>query len=176
MAVRSILAGIGLCAFFSACTALTSPSPTPDPGLSISYLFATETTFVNIEVKQGVLSYTRFEDAQDRCARWIEQRPCWTDDDLKTAAFVLSAIDAQDLQNLVEQTHFMNLSPAEQVVPEGQRFYPYSLRVELGTQTTEIVYPSYPDAPSMPEAMSRLITFLEKLAEQRYQGQSQETE
>jgi hypothetical protein len=165
---------IGLLALFSlsisflpACSLQPSPSPTPQPSLFITYLFTAEATYDKIEVNQDKLSYTYFEDLEGRCARWVEQGPCWTQQDLKTIEAHLSASDLGDLITIIQDVKFMQLSNSYGGAASGQRFYPYTLRVKLGAVEKEVVYQSFPDGQPMPQEMKRLIDKLHELVKAR---------
>jgi hypothetical protein len=163
-----IIVSIGVF-FLTACLPQKAISPTPQPELSIVYLFTAETTFDKIEVKQGKLSYTYFEDVNNKCAQWIYQSPCWTEQDLQAKEASLSNSDINDLITLVLQTKFMELANSYGNAPPGQRYYPYSLKVKLGEVEKEVIYQSFPDAQPMPEAMEKLIDRLHELVKEKIQ-------
>ena len=159
-----VIAGSGV--FLAMCSSQPPIMPTPQPALTITYLFTTEATYTRIEVNQDTLSYTFFDDENNACAQWIRQEPCWTQHDLKTEQVSLSESDIQALVALIQQETFMELSATCGNAPPGQRYYPYRLEVKLGETEKEVVYQSFPEAPPMPDAMAKIIEKLEELAEQ----------
>lgn len=153
---------------FSACTPQQPPSPISQPGVSITYLFTAEAAFDKIEVNQGKLSYTYFDDVNDKCAQWVNQKPCWTEQDLRTKEADLLEGDINGLITLIRQTKFMEQTDSYGGASSEQRAYPHHLKVKLGEVEKEVVYQSFPAAQPMPEAMKKLIDRLHALVNEKF--------
>jgi hypothetical protein len=137
--------------------------------LRIEYFFTAEATYNKIEIDQNRLIYIYFDDAENRCAQWVAQEPCWTEDDLKTKEADLTDKEINDLIGLVRQTGFMQLEKTYGGASELQRFYPYYLKVQLGNEKKEVVYQSYPGSTPVPEAFQRLADRLHELVTEKFQ-------
>ncbi len=152
-----------------ACSRPTSTSETIQSPLLIEYFFTAETTYDKAEINQTRLIYTYFEDAENRCAQWIAQEPCWTEKDLKIKEADLTDKEMSDLIGLIHQTGFMQLEKTYGGASNTQRFYPYRLMVQLGTEKREVVYQSYPGSAPVPEAFQRLADRLHELIAKKFQ-------
>lgn len=137
--------------------------------LSIVYHFTAETAYENIEINQDRLMYTFFEDTENRCANWVAQNPCWTENDLQTKETNLLASEINALADLIRQTNFMNLGDTSGGASEGQRYYAYTLKVQLADEEKEVVYQSFPDAAPRPEAFKKLEARLHELIGEKFQ-------
>ena len=165
------LLSLGLC-FLPACAPPPPALPTPQASLSVSYLFTAEATYNKIEVNQAKLSYTYFEDPEGKCAQWVEQSPCWTEQELRTREARLSDGDLADLIALIQQTNFMRLSNTYGGAASAQRYYRHTLQVKLDAVEKTVVYQSFPEAEPMPEGMSMLIDRLHELVKARIGNKS----
>ncbi len=160
----SLLAGL-LCLVGCA-----SPTPaTVTPPLSIIYHLTAEATYKNIEINQSQLTYTFFEDTENKCTHWVAQSPCWTDNDLQTKQIALSAEEVNTLVNLIRQTDFMQLGDTYGGASEGIRYYAYTLKVQLAEEQKEVTYQSFPGSDAKPEAFEKLETRLRELVQAKIQ-------
>jgi hypothetical protein len=147
-----------------------SPNTTPVTSpLSIVYHLAAEATYKNIEVNQSQLTYTFFEDTQNKCANWVAQSPCWTDNDLQTKQIALSTAEVTTLVNLIRQTDFMKLGDTYGGAAEGIRYYAYTLKVQLADEQKEVIYQSFPGSEAKPEAFEKLEARLRELVQEKIQ-------
>lgn len=151
------------------CARLRASTPTVTPSLSIVYHITAEATYKNIEVNQGRLIYTFFEDTENRCANWVAQSPCWTDNDLQTKATALSAEEVNTLVTLIRQTDFMKLGDTYGGAFEGIRYYAYSLKIQLSDEAKEVIYQSFPGSEAKPEAFNKLEARLHELVLEKIQ-------
>ena len=157
---------VGLLAL-EGCAAPTPPTATPP--LAIVYHFTAETTYENIEINQNKLTYTFFADTENKCAHWVAQNPCWTENDLQTKETNLTESEINALASLIRQTDFMKLGNTYGGAPEGERYYAYTLKVKLGDEAKEVVYQSFPGAGSKPEAFEKLEHHLHELIQAKFQ-------
>lgn len=142
---------------------------TVTPSLSIVYHVTAETSYKDIEVNQGQLRYTFFEDTENRCANWVAQSPCWTDNDLQTKAAALSAEEVNTIVTLIRQTDFMQLGDTYGGAPAGARYYAYTLKVQLADDAKEVMYQSFPGSEAKPEAFEKLEARLRELVQEKIQ-------
>lgn len=143
-------------------TTITAP-------LSIVYHFTAETTYKNIEVTESRLMYTFFEDTENRCAAWVAQSPCWTDNDLQTKTTTLSAAEVNTFVNLIRQTDFMQLGETYGGASAGIRYYAYTLKVQLADEAKEVMYQNFPGSEAKPEAFEKLEARLRELIQEKFQ-------
>jgi hypothetical protein len=122
------------------------------PTLQVRYYFTTEASYEEIVVADERLEFIHFEDRERKCARWLQQSPCWTPADLTKEEASLSQEEVQDLLSLIRQSKFMDLEDYYGGAPAHRRYYAYLLRVELAGTAKEVTYQSFPDAASPPEA------------------------
>lgn len=136
--------------------------------LALHYFSSSESTYTDIKLEQGQLTYTYFEDTDNRCAQWFKSTPCWTSTDLKTITAPLDADTETELRKLITEQASMNqariaLSSAEP--PPNERFYSEKLDIRLGTQEQQLNYRSRPDAPPKPESFQQIEQLLQTAAE-----------
>jgi len=147
-----------------------SPSiPATTSPLSIVYHFTAETTYKNIEVNQNQLKYTFFEDTENRCANWVAQSPCWTDNDLQTKETALAEDEVNALADLIRQTNFMQLGDTYGGASEGIRYYAYTLKVQFADEAKEVTYQNFPGSEAKPEAFEKLESRLHALILEKFQ-------
>ncbi len=133
--------------------------------LSISYHYTTEGSSYNAKIENSkiVFTHTDYEKIKDKCAQWIQQSPCWTQEDLITEEAQLTSQEITDLKNLIEETKIMQLEnyygPSQ-----GERCYPYILKID----EKEINYCSRPDGPSQPEAFTKVTGKIQEIVTQKF--------
>jgi len=140
----------------------------PPPALQVRYYFTAEATYEEIVVADERLEFIHFEDRERKCARWLQQSPCWTPADLTKEEASLSQEEIQDLLSLIRQSKFMDLEDYYGGAPAHRRYYAYLLRVELAGTAKEVTYQSYPDAPSPPEAFESVRKRLLELTRSKF--------
>ena len=130
----------------------------------LRYFETTETTYAEVVIADGRVRTRYFEDAAGKCERWIEQRPCWTDEDLKLVEAEIAPARLDDLIRLVDGGGFMDLGPSYGDATGGRRYYAIEIAVKLAGRERRVVYQAFPDAAPMPAAFARLRAQLEKIA------------
>lgn len=133
--------------------------------LSISYHYTTEGNSYNAQIDDLKITFTHtdYEKIKDRCAQWIKQSPCWTEEDLITEEAHLTSQEITDLKNLIEETKIMQLE--DYYGPsQGERCYPYILKID----EKEINYCSRPEGPSQPEAFSKVTEKIQEIVTQKF--------
>ena len=151
------------------------PKPGPDypeqevpSDLYASYSYTAEATYVDIQIEKNKLSYTYFEDIEDKCAQWFLQAPCWESEDLKTVEAQLSTKELSELYNLVQTVDFFNLEDTYGGASEGQRYYSYTLNVKANGKEKEVVYQSFPEASPEPEQFVKVRDKLLTLVDEKF--------
>jgi len=99
------------------------------PQLYIRYHFTAEATYEEVEINQSKLIYTYFpeEVANEKCARWLIQVPCWTEEDLRTKEAILSKEEINEIVDLINRTGFMYLENRYGPNNTRVRCYPHIL-------------------------------------------------
>jgi hypothetical protein len=139
----------------------------PQSEFSVSYYFTAETTYEKIEINETKLVYTYFKDVNGKCAHWLQQSPCWTQNDLKTEEIELSKNELNELKNLIRETGIMGLNnyygPEEEL-----RCYPYKLTIFFEGTNKEIIYCSRPDGPEEPEAFRKVSEKITEIVDRKF--------
>ena len=140
------------------------------PHLYVKYHYTAEATYQDIEISRSELIYTYFpkEIAKEKCANWIKQSPCWTEEDLRTSQVSLSEDEIDDLVSLIRKTGFMDLESTYGGADESQRYYAHGITVKIGEKEKAVVYQSCPDASPMPDAFEKLMDKLFELVSKRF--------
>ncbi|MFI0400241.1 MAG: hypothetical protein ACH34X_14215 [Thiolinea sp.] len=136
--------------------------------LALHYFTSTESSYTDIKLEQGQLTYTYFEDTENRCAQWFKSTPCWTQADLKTVTAPVDAATETELRKLVTEQQLMDKAPATLTAAEPQpaeRSYNEKLDIRLGTNEQQLTYHSRPDAPPKPEVFQQIEQILQTTAE-----------
>jgi len=148
--------------FIASCVQQTSK---PNKELSVSYHYTTEGSSYDAQIKGSkiIFTHTNYEKIKEKCAQWIQQSPCWTQQDLITEEAQLSNQEITDLNNLIEETKIMQLE--NYYGPEkGARCYSYTLKID----DKEIMYCSRPDGPSQPEAFTKVSEKIQEIVTQKF--------
>ena len=140
----------------------------PELDFIIDYYYTAEATYIDIEIKQSNLTYTYFEDTENKCAEWIKQSPCWNLSDLKTNTTQLTDDEINETINTIHNAGFMSLNDTYGVQDELQRYYTYTLSVTMGEKEKQVIFLSYPDGPTMPDAFITVRDYLVQLVNYKF--------
>lgn len=133
--------------------------------LSLSYHYTTEGAYYDVKIEglRITLTHTDYEKIKEKCAQWVQQSPCWTEEDLIAEEAQLTNQEIIDLQNLISETKIIQLE--NYYGPEqGERCYPYTLRID----EKEITYCSSPDGPARPKAFSEVSQKIQEIVIQKF--------
>lgn len=137
--------------------------------LTLHYFTSTEGSYTDIKLEQGQLTYTYFEDTENRCAQWFKSMPCWTQADLKTISAPLDAETETALRNVLNEKKLMEATPTALQTTQGQaspeRAYSEKLDIRLGQNEQQLVYLSRPDAPPKSESFQQIEQLLQTAAQ-----------
>ncbi|TXH74850.1 MAG: hypothetical protein E6Q85_04825 [Thiothrix sp.] len=137
--------------------------------LALHYFTSTEGSYTDIKLEQGQLSYTYFEDTDNRCAQWFKSTPCWTQADLKTVSAPVDAATETALRKLISEQKMMDTTANSLKTAQDQtspdRAYSEKLAIRLGQKEQQLVYLSRPDAPPKPEFFQQIEQLLQTSAE-----------
>lgn len=139
-----------------------------DEDLALHYFTSSESSYTDIKLEQGQLTYTYFEDTESRCAQWIKNTPCWTSTDLKTVTAPLDAATETELRKLVTEQKRMEQTPVAALTTEPQaveRSYNEKLAIRLGTNEQQLIYRSRPEAPPKSKSFQQIEQLLQNAAE-----------
>jgi hypothetical protein len=112
--------------------------------VSVRYHFTTETSYEDVTLTADTLRVTRFVDSTHRCATWLEQRPCWTQRELRASIRMLSRSDILGLEKLIRTSGFLRMQDTIGATTAGARYYAEELSVSAGGATKSVVYRSAP--------------------------------
>ncbi|OGF63696.1 MAG: hypothetical protein A2Y62_09500 [Candidatus Fischerbacteria bacterium RBG_13_37_8] len=139
-----------------ACGACVHQKTTEENTFSLNYYFSAETTYQRIEINEKKVSYTFFEDGAGKCAHWLQQSPCWTQTDLKTKTKEIKRVEIDDLVDLLNLMHFMDLNSVYGGAGENQRYYATMISVKLEGKEKTVTYQSFRDATPKPVAFQKI--------------------
>lgn len=134
-----------------------------DSGTTLYLRFFTsgESFYDEIKLEEGVLSHTYFEDTTNRCAQWVQSRPCWRQEDLKTRSAVLPTADIDNLYAVIGESGILDITETKLGgAKAGQRYYAQHLELRMGGIEKHLIYQSFPKATPKPEGFLRLETAL----------------
>jgi len=133
--------------------------------LSVSYYYTSEGSYYDVKIEGSKITYTHtdYEKIKERCAQWIQQSPCWTQQDLITEEAQLTNQEITDLNNLIEETKIMQLE-IYYGPEQGARCYSYILKIN----EKKIVYCSMPNGPSQPEAFTKVTAKIQEIVMQKF--------
>ena len=134
--------------------------------LSLEYQYSSEGSSEDIKIEGSKITYvhTDYEKIKERCAQWIQQAPCWTEEDLITEESQLTEEEISNLSNLVEETRIMQLDSYYGPSVEA-RCYSHILKI----QKKEINYCNGFDSPERPVAFGTIEDQLQKIVAQKFQ-------
>ncbi len=137
------------------------PDMSDDNTLFLHYHSDTETSYTDIKLEHSILTYTTFVDHDNRCAQWVQSRPCWADSDLKTRSTKLANEDVDNLYAVVGESKIFDID-ADTLggAKKDQRYYAQRLEIHMGGIEKHITYQSFPNATPKPEAFERMETAL----------------
>ncbi|MEZ5537761.1 MAG: hypothetical protein R3F02_19335 [Thiolinea sp.] len=143
------------------------------PPLTLRYQTSAEAMYTDIRVENGRLSYTFFEDTDNRCAQWFKSTPCWSEADLQTRERQLTVEELDKLYALAEKMHRAPLN--KEVYGETnlrKRAYTETLTVGYSKDVPQqLRYRSSPQAGPKPEVFAELENvLLEYAAEMKSAG------
>jgi hypothetical protein len=133
--------------------------------LLVKYHYTTEVSYYDVQIDGTKIIYTKTDDEKikERCAQWIKQSPCWTQQDLITKEAELTSKEIADFKKFIETSKVKQLKnyygPAQ-----GERCYSYTLKIDK----KEIVYCSRPNGPSEPEAFTKVVEKIKEIVEQKF--------
>ena len=131
---------------------------------SASYYFTSETTYEDIAIENGQLTYTHLKKDFKCPPNYTAQVPCWKETDQVTERTKLSQSEIDDLKATVEKSGFLTLNPVIGGAKDMQRFYPYTIKVKIGASEREVTYQSFPGSAPMPAAFEEVQKKLLALA------------
>ncbi len=133
--------------------------------LFVSYYYTAEGTFYDAEIKGSKITFTHvdYEKIKEKCAEWIQQSPCWTQQDLLTEEAQLTKQEIIDLRKLIEETKIMQLE--SYYGPEqGERCYSYTLKIN----EKKITYCSRPHGLEQPEPFRLVSKQVQDIVTQKF--------
>jgi hypothetical protein len=137
-----------------------------DEPFFLRFLATGESFYNEIKLEDGILSHTYFEDTDQRCEQWVQSRPCWTENDLKTRSMHLSDKEIDKIYTALSDSAILDIT--ENTLggaKKGQRFYAQHLELRIGSIEKHLIYQSFPDASKKPAAFQRIEDLLSKYAE-----------
>ncbi|MBI3649508.1 MAG: hypothetical protein HY231_00485 [Acidobacteria bacterium] len=145
-----------------------STKPKQHTNIHARYVYAAETVYRDIIIEGLTLKLTYFQDADNRCQNWLEQRPCWTPKDLRVREAQLSKKDLRAFVKLLNQSGFLSLERTYGGAGAGQRYYSETLNVKLGEVQHQVIYQSFPAASPPPQAFTKVARWLSNLVKKTF--------
>jgi len=168
--ILALMVVLVIAVFISSCVQQT---PNQNKELSIIYHYTSEDSYYDVKIEGSKVTYTHtdYEKIKERCAQWIQQLPCWTQQDLITKEGQLTNQEITDLKNIIEKTKIMQLENYYGPEQGGIRCYPYNLKID----GKMITYCSCPDTPcpSQPEAFTKVTAKIQEIVTQKFSKEEQ---
>jgi hypothetical protein len=131
------------------------------------YYHTTESTYEEVAIKEGKLSYTYFKDEKGDCSQWMQQKPCWTKEALKTKEVSLTEADIDSLTNKIEKYNFKKLDTIIGNPAETDRYYTFILSFKTSSLNNKVLFKSVPGGVTMPDAFRKSRDELMKLVRKK---------
>lgn len=119
------------------------------------YYHTTEATYEEVSIKNGKLTYTYFKDEKGDCSQWVQQKPCWTMNDLKTKEIDLTKPDVDSLAQKIEKYGFGKLDTVIGNTAETDRYYTFDLSFKISSINKKVLFKSLPGGVTMPDAFRK---------------------
>lgn len=149
----------------------TLPSPVqanknkeiPENYLYLRFLATGEAFYQEFKLENKIFTYTYFDDKEKRCIQWIQNRPCWMQDDLTSISKPLSEKEIESLYTAISNSGILDITENKLGgAKKGQRFYAQRLEIHMGHIEKLIVYQSYPGSTPKPKAFQIMEKALKK--------------
>lgn len=135
----------------------------------VSYFFTAEFVYQDLKIDHQEVTYTTIDEQKMNNENlMISQVPHWSIKDLVTYKAKLSLTE---LDMLTQHIHkFMTLTQSEYGdVPQGDRYYAYTIEVSYNNQHKKVIYKSAPNNKPCPEAFTTLQNFLLQLIKHKFE-------
>ena len=133
------------------------------PRITAKYQYSAELSYVDIQLVDSRLTAvylpTNFKPKENS----FLQRPNYERSDLKHAEAKLTDSEVNQFIRLVKNSKFMEIKD-HSGAPDGVRYYPTTISVELDGKKKNAEYRSRPDASPMPSAFADVNNWLMKTA------------
>jgi hypothetical protein len=132
--------------------------------ISVRYHYTNEGSYYDALIDGSVILFKHTDtDTEEKCAQWILQSPCWTEEDLVIEKSQLTAQERDDFINLIEETGILQ-SESYYGPAQGERCYAYTLKIS----EKEITYCSRPGGPAQPEAFAKVSGKIQEIVAQKF--------
>ncbi|MFH0893529.1 MAG: hypothetical protein V2A54_03745 [Bacteroidota bacterium] len=135
---------------------LKKNTDTSATAFTATYYSTSETSYEDITIENGVLTYVHLRKDFQCPPNYIAQVPCWKESDQVTDKVKLTQNEIDELKSVVEQAGFMKLNSVIGGAKDMQRFYPYTIKIKMGGMEREVTYQSFPNATPMPTAFEEV--------------------
>jgi len=132
------------------------------------YYHTTESTYEEVSIKEGKLTYTYFKDEKGDCSQWLQQKPCWTMDNLKSKEVILTKPDVDSLALKIEKYSFGKLDTVIGNPAESERYYTFDLSFKTSSIDKKVQFKSVPGGVTMPDAFRKSRDELMKLVRKKF--------
>lgn len=134
--------------------------------VSSKYYYTAELAYLDIQLTDSRLAVvylpTSFKPKRD--GDYVpRQAPEYKSSDLKHAAVKLADSEVDQFVQLVKSSGFFELN-SHSGAPDGVRYYPINISMELNGKVKDVEYRSYPDSTPKPRAFSEVEGWLMKTA------------
>jgi hypothetical protein len=136
------------------------------PAPLVHYRWTTELGYHELSLDEHELYYAFFEDRTGKCAGWVKQQPCWSEEDLQIhSTLPLPAGTAQSTLDTLAKVGFFGLAAGSYGgASTAQRYYDAELTARGPVGEHRVAYESFPGAQPMPPALEDGIKLLHWLA------------
>lgn len=132
------------------------------------YYHTAESTYEEVSIKDGKLTYIYFKDEKGDCSQWVQQKPCWTKEELKTKETALTEAEIDSLAKKIENYGFGKLDTLIGNPAETERYYLFNLSFKTSSIDTKVLFKSVPGGVTMPDAFRKSRDELMKLVRKKF--------
>jgi hypothetical protein len=136
-------------------------------GFEAYYHHTTESSYEEIKIKNGKIYVTYYKDEKGNSSQWVEQRPLWNMNDLKTKDTTLTKQDIDSLSKKIDQYNFWGLDTIIGNPGNSERYYPFELSFKTSSKNKTVIFKSVPGGVTMPAAFMKSRDELMKLARKK---------
>jgi hypothetical protein len=131
------------------------------------YFHTTESTYEDVKILNGKIYVTYYKDAKGNHSQWVDQKPVWNQNDLKTKDTTLTEQDIDSLSKKIDQYNFWGLDTLIGNPGKTDRYYPFELSFKTSAKNKKVIFKSVPGGVTMPAAFMKSRDELMRLARKK---------
>jgi hypothetical protein len=153
---------------------LTQEEKTNYSSFHLYYYTTAEVAYEKIQIDGNKLKheYLDTNKVASKCVNWIQQSPCWTQEDILKKSKTLTQTEMDTLNELINQYKYFDLNnyygPMNEDGTNAEvRCYSYELSIEFKTNDKKVIFcdrPVPPESGPMPTAFRKIMEKIQTLS------------